>query len=354
MGMNLLTWFKMLIDQRGRIHPVFFLRTFVLFLTAIGNLPLQCWEYLRFAAKIKKQEVNQPLFILGHPRSGTTHLHYLLSKDPQFAYCSVYDAIVPHIFLSGGKWMEKMIASSLPPTRPQDEVSMSIDAPKEEEFALATTSGLSYMNCFYFPSSAMRNFERSVLFSDTADKLYWQKHFRNFLHKLSWKYNGKKLLLKSPANTGRVGEILELFPDACFVHISRHPYEVYLSTLRLFEKIVPITAFQKPDAKQLEDFIIASYRLMYEKYAKAKKKVPQAQFVEVRYEDLLHDPQGILTSIYSAIGLELSEEARFGFEKELERTQDYHRNKYTALSAELKERIRKEWAIGFDLFGYSA
>lgn len=30
----------------------------------------------------------QPVFILGHPRTGTTHLHNLLSQDTdRFAYC---------------------------------------------------------------------------------------------------------------------------------------------------------------------------------------------------------------------------------------------------------------------------
>lgn len=352
--MSLLTWFKMWAFQRARIHPAFFLKSLVLFLTALGNFPMQCLEYLRFHRKIRGQKVEQPLFILGHPRSGTTHLHYLLSKDPQFAYCTVYDAIVPHIFLTGGKWMEKLIASSLPPTRPQDEVSMSIDAPKEEEFALATTCGLSYMNCFYFPSSAEENFKRSVLFPNPADKRYWQKHFHFFLQKLNWKYKGKKLLLKSPANTGRMEEIFELYPDARFVHISRHPFEVYLSTLRLFEKIVPITAMQIPDENKLEEFIIHSYRLMYEKYATARAKVPERQWVEVRYEDLLQDPHGVLEIIYAQTGFELDEAARKGFEGELERTRNYHRNSYEDLPEAVRERILKEWAIGFELFGYSA
>ncbi len=231
---------------------------------------------------------------------------------------------------------------------------MSIDAPKEEEFALATTSGLSYMNCFYFPSTALRNFERSVRFDNPADKAYWQKHFLYFLQKLSWKNKGKKLLLKSPANTGRVEEIHALFPDARFVHICRHPYEVYLSTLRLFEKIVPLTALQIPNPTELEAFILESYRGMYAKYAQAKEKLPKNQLIEVRYETLLNDPKEVLESIYAQFGWKLEAEAMKGFEAELERTRAYNRNEYDALSDELKARIQKEWAIGFELFGYSA
>src|SRR3989338_2550673 len=137
MGMSFWSWLRMLFLQKGRIHPAFWLRSLVLLITSLGNLPLQLLESMRIS-RIRKQHVDQPVFILGHPRSGTTHLHYLMSKDPSFAFCSVFDAIVPHIFLTGGSFFSKLIAKSLPSTRPQDEVSVSIDSPKEEEFAMAT------------------------------------------------------------------------------------------------------------------------------------------------------------------------------------------------------------------------
>lgn len=34
----------------------------------------------------------EPVFILGHPRTGTTHLHNLLSRDPAFAYATTFHA----------------------------------------------------------------------------------------------------------------------------------------------------------------------------------------------------------------------------------------------------------------------
>ena len=44
--------------------------------------------------------VEAPLFILGHYRSGTTHLHNLLALDPQFAAPTFFQALNPHTFLS--------------------------------------------------------------------------------------------------------------------------------------------------------------------------------------------------------------------------------------------------------------
>ena len=46
-----------------------------------------------------------PLFILGHYRSGTTHLHNLLALEPQFSAPNFFQALNPHTFLSTEPWV---------------------------------------------------------------------------------------------------------------------------------------------------------------------------------------------------------------------------------------------------------
>lgn len=56
----------------------------------------------RKAAKLVPAEcVKDPVFIIGHWRSGTTFIHNVLSKDPQFGYCSTYQTVFPHLMLCG-------------------------------------------------------------------------------------------------------------------------------------------------------------------------------------------------------------------------------------------------------------
>ena len=80
------------------------------------------------------------------------------------------------------------------------------------------------------------------------------------------------MLLKSPANTGRVKEILELYPDACFIHIHRDPYAVYQSNEKLYEKILPLLGFQKTDNESIKNYILYSYEKMYKKFLTDKFK----------------------------------------------------------------------------------
>ena len=49
---------------------------------------------------VEATPVEPPLFILGHWRHGTTHLHNLLAQDPQFAYPTLYQTLYPRTFLT--------------------------------------------------------------------------------------------------------------------------------------------------------------------------------------------------------------------------------------------------------------
>ncbi len=78
-----------------------------------------------------------------------------------------------------------------------------------------------------------------------ADVARWKEALVLFLKKLTYKYD-RPMLLKSPPHTARVRLLLELFPDARFLHIRRNPYTVFLSTRHLFTELTRALEFQRP------------------------------------------------------------------------------------------------------------
>jgi len=52
------------------------------------------WREKKFDNDIANTKVPPPLIVLGIWRSGTTHLHNLLSKDDRFAFPTTYQALV--------------------------------------------------------------------------------------------------------------------------------------------------------------------------------------------------------------------------------------------------------------------
>ena len=90
------------------------------------------------------------------------------------------------------------------------------------------------------------------------------------------------MILKNPANTARIKILLEMFPDAKFIHISRHPYHVYLSMMRFLTSIKPLICLQKPpNVEQVKKFMIEVYKQMYHKYFREKKLIPKESLVEI-------------------------------------------------------------------------
>ena len=117
-------------------------RAALMTLTSALTSLIRAYENRKYGSEIANIEVKRPLFILGHWRSGTTHLHNLLAQDERFAYPNVWQVLNPHTFLSTERYSAIMKLAA-PKTRLIDNVAFSPDVPLEDEFATCGTSVLA-------------------------------------------------------------------------------------------------------------------------------------------------------------------------------------------------------------------
>lgn len=352
-GSGLFAWLKVLSQNNFSIHLFFLPKALFISCAIILSTPFRWYEQIKFRNKIKNAEIKSPVFILGHPRSGTTFLHYMMSQDPAFGYCTTTQAMIPHLFLTWSEFFSGILSKALPKTRPMDNLKMGSDLPKEEEFALVAYGAESMVTGYYFPQHFTKNFEKNVLFDNNEKgKEKWKKNFDYFLRKLTLANPGKKLLLKSPANTARVKEILSLYPDAKFIHIYRNPFDVIQSHIHLFNKLLPMLAFQNIDDEAIEEFVFSTYIKLHEKYFNEMSLIPKQNLVELKYEDFVAEPLENLEKIYAAISLNGFEKAKPFFEEEFKKYGSYHKNKFN-MSADLAEKILSRIRFAFERFGYS-
>ena len=61
-------------------------------------IPLQERKYKKLLAN--KPLENDPLFILGHWRSGTTFVHNIFAQDKHFGYTTTYQTVFPHYMMA--------------------------------------------------------------------------------------------------------------------------------------------------------------------------------------------------------------------------------------------------------------
>ena len=99
-GITFGRYLRLLAASRGQIPPVYWPRTLFNGLLSVPNSLSAGLEELRFGRRWRAQRVERPLFILGHYRTGTTHLHNLLSLDPRRAFPDYFQVSFPLTFSS--------------------------------------------------------------------------------------------------------------------------------------------------------------------------------------------------------------------------------------------------------------
>jgi hypothetical protein len=353
-GITLGRWLRVLWENGFAVDRPYWLRAALITLAGIQNTPLGACENLLFARKVRGTKVEAPLFILGIWRSGTTHLHNLLAQDRRFAYPNVYQVVYPHTFLSTEHTQARVLSTFLPDKRPQDNMKIGVLEPQEEEYALCSLIGRSLLLSLAFPRRA-EHYDRYVTLHDlSAEELAeWKSAYLWFLKKLSYKY-GRALILKSPGHTGRIRLLLELFPDARFVHVHRNPYAVFQSTRHAVRKIAPVVALQRPDYSDLDERTLRQYREVYDRFFEERALIPKGRFYEVRFEELERDPVGQVREIYAALGLPDFEELQPALRRYLDGLAGYRKNEFAELPEDLRGRIAKEWRRCFEEWGYPA
>ena len=321
-GICLFAWVELVVTRRRSIEWWRYWQR-VLFITFLAsfNSCLAIVEYLLHGRRYASYPIHpRPLFVLGHPRTGTTLLHNLLSRDSRnFIFCSTFQVGFPSTFLSLGG-CRSLLAPMLDPTRPMDNMALDFDLPQEDELATNVLSGgvSPYMPIVFMKQQ--RRFARFFSFRDPSvdrERRHWLECFRDFLRKVTWSaagrarteeeagaaLAGRRLLLKSPCHTSRVELLLREFPDAQFVYLHRDPYTVFQSAAHMADSTYWYSYLARPTDDQVHEFILSQFVTLWKEYDTARKAVPAGNLVELSYEELVKDPPAALKRIYEQLHL---------------------------------------------------
>jgi hypothetical protein len=345
-------WLDFVRDNHFQIDRPYWWRSLLISLNSLSNSPLRLFEERVLEPKVQAMTVVPPLFILGHARSGTTYLYNMLALDPRFASPNVYEAYYPHTFLSTEGIFARIIAAFLPRNRPMDAVALRISAPAEDEWAHCIATGLSpYMR--YIAPRRAAHYDRYMTFRDVPpqETARWKRAFLLFLKKLTWKYQ-KPLVLKSPPHTCRLRLLLEMFPDARFIHIHRNPYHVFQSTRHLNRLALRSFTLQRTPA-DVDERIVQAYQQMYDSFFAERHLIPAGRLHDLSFERLEKDPKGEVRAIYEALDLPSFAQFERPLERYIESLINYRKNQFPEVASRLRTRLRREWHRNFEEWGYS-
>ena len=346
-------WLARLFHARFRVGLAYLPRLCCTLLLSAGNTLISLPERLFVPLILPFRRVPDPVFVLGVHRSGTTHLHNLLALDPRYVAPRLYQVSNPLGFLVSG-WLAVPVLACAPSRRPMDNMAMHVFAPSEDEFALANSTGLSPYWGPVFPSE-VAYYDRCFHPEDltASERKRWERAYLAFLRRLVL-FSRRRPLLKNPFNTARVAVLQRLFPQARFVHIARHPEDVYRSNMTLNEQGFVLFQMQDPDASDsFETRFCDKYRRMEEAWYRDAAHLPDGHGVEIRFEDLERDPVATIESIYAAWGVPMTAEYRARLAAYLEGIAGYRKNVHSPLDPAVARELNETLGPLLARWGYT-
>jgi len=343
-GCDFFTWLRLLARNRFAVEPKYLYIAVIVTIVSLLQTILRWLQLGLHGERIRRTPLPEaPIFVLGHWRTGTTLLHELLILDGRHAYPTTLQCFEPCHFLLSRGFIEKYANFLLPEKRAMDNMAQGWMRPQEEEFALALLGAPSTYTDFAFPKRPPLD-PGSLTLQELAPKerRRWKRIFYQLIQAIHYA-DPRRLVLKSPPHTARVPVLLEIFPQAKFIHLVRDPVTLFASTVNLWMNLGAKHGFQTPvlDAA-LEAKVFREFRTIHESYESAKAAIPVGNLVEVRYEEFVKDLVGNMRTIYEKLGLGGFEEVRPKLEEYAARNKGYETNKYT-ITPEQRAKIVSNW-----------
>ena len=313
--------------------------------------PIQERRYRKLLAD--KPLEHDPLFILGHWRSGTTFVHNIFAQDKHFAHTTTYQTVFPHLMMFGQGLFKPVMGWLMPDHRPTDNMELTPDLPQEEEFAMSNTMPFSYYDFWYFPERMIEYCDRWLTFEKIteSEKRAYKEALLKIVKISLWNTGGSQYLSKNPPHTGHVRALVELFPNAKFIYLMRNPYTVFESTRSFFMQTIAPLKLQDVSDDQIEANAIEVYPRLYRAYQEQKQSIPAGNLYEVKFEDFEHDAYAMTKDIYQHLRLPGWNEAEPAIASYIESKRGYRKNKYDYQPRTIR-LVNEHWGQAIDDWGY--
>ena len=152
-GMTAWVWFSLLARNRFAISLPCIAMAVVISLISVVNTLLWLLQTIIYGRKIARTHISDdPIFVIGHWRSGTTLLHEFWCWTSDTPIPTPTSASRPNHFLVSGWLLRPLLWLLLPKRRPMDNMEFGWDRPQEDEFALCSMGEGTPYRTIAFPN----------------------------------------------------------------------------------------------------------------------------------------------------------------------------------------------------------
>jgi hypothetical protein len=319
-----------------------------------------------FFPSYRSVDVKRPIFIIGHPRSGSTFLHRLLTQTDEYAVFRFWEIAFPS--LTARKivrpLIQRLVAKQKDTIFPKEVGhELKFSSVEEEEVLFDQWYNTQFVNAMTPLAFGSWDFAELV-YSDRQPQRIRDRTlelFRQCLQRQIY-YTGKEQIITKMNYSGlRIRSLLHTFPDAKIIYLVRSPYETIPSHLSLHRNIFDYTyGLQRIPATRLRHYYERRYYYNVEYYRYVERlledgAVGPSQVLTVSYDMLLSDLRRAISLILEFTGLQVSEELRRNIDEVASR-QGTYRRKHENLPLEefglTREKIAQDLGFVFAKYGF--
>lgn len=294
-------------------------------------------DLIRRHPEIEELDIARPIIVCGLPRTGTTHLHNLMSADPGLRSLPYWEALEPVL----------PDAERPGPGEPDPRIART-------ELALTLTNGaMPYFKRMHEMTVDDVHEEiqllaldfSSMLFETTAPMPTWRDYYRSHdqsgpyaymkrvLKVLQWLRGGDRWLLKSPQHIEQFPVLHRTFPDATFVITHRDPVAVVASVCTMLSYTARMCQ-ATPDPHAIAAYWSERFEGMLRACVRDRDVLPAAQTIDVAFDEFMAGDLAMVARIYEVAGQPMTPEARDAMERFMA---DHPRGRHGGVIYDLKE-----------------
>jgi hypothetical protein len=273
-------------------------------------------DVLAHHPEIRDIEIDRPIIICGLPRTGTTHLHNLISADPALRSLPYWESLEPVLStaeavdpgpdprVGRAAFALEMVDAAMPYFKRMHE--MTVEHAHEEIQLLAID-----ISTMFFETQGLMPTWRDYFRAEDQTRSY--EYLRTILQVLQWQRGGTRWVLKSPQHLEQFGPLTSVFPDATFVVTHRDPVSVTVSMATMIAYTLRM-AVERVDPMAIGHYWSERTEDLFRACTEDRDLLPEDRSIDVAFPQFMADEIAMVERIYDLADQPFTEASRRAME----------------------------------------